>query len=237
MQTLEINWITEGSLDFEYKKYRLLAYLQHCKGEFHSTRLYPPMGELVMHYRHLGSLQSEMSRLRESLPKELKGIDPATGEWMYESPIVNDGALQSVEDIIAFAIPSIQDTLREGQSIFEFAEKNIEINPVGVVPVYHREGYLLLNEHSGNDIGIYEYKHSVITTAQENLQSLSFRYLYTETRSLSNPVENIKQSLARKFNWLPNPATWYCYSKIHLPAHETLLPITKRMLLRMLCRL
>jgi hypothetical protein len=237
MQTLEINWITEGTLDFEYKKYLLLAYLQNCKGEFHSTRLYPPLGELVMHYRNLESLQSEIHKMREALPKELKGIDPTTGEWIYDSTPAQDNAVQAVEEIIAFAMPSIQDTLREGQTIFEFAEKNIEISPVGAVPVYHHEGYLLLQEHPGNDVGIYEYKHSVIAAGNENLQSLAFRYLYTETRSIANPVESIKQSLVRKFHWLPNPATWYCNSKITLPANETLLPVIKRLLLRTLSRL
>ena len=34
MQFLDKNWITENHIDFEYKKYVLLAYLQHVSEHF-----------------------------------------------------------------------------------------------------------------------------------------------------------------------------------------------------------
>ena len=53
MKNLSENWITEGWVDFEYKKYVLLAYLQHVESQVKEGKLYPPLGELVQHYSKL----------------------------------------------------------------------------------------------------------------------------------------------------------------------------------------
>lgn len=191
MQTLKLNWITEGALDFEYKKYLLLAYLQHCKGQFADSRLYPPLAELVSHYRNLEDLRKDLLSLQQQFPKELSGIDAAKAELTYTATEGEDGAIHTLEEIIAFALPNIQEAIVEGRSIFEFVDQHIEISPVGLVPVYHQEGYVLLNVSNTSDVAIYQYKHSVLNSTGEALQSLRFEYLYTETRSLANTVENI----------------------------------------------
>ena len=41
MATLSENWITENHIDFEYKKYVLLGYLQKVKEHFNEQKLYP----------------------------------------------------------------------------------------------------------------------------------------------------------------------------------------------------
>ncbi|MFN9801123.1 MAG: hypothetical protein ACK54P_13990, partial [Bacteroidota bacterium] len=75
MESLPLNWVTEGTLDAEYKKYILLAYLQHCRQRFGETRLYPPLAELVEHYRHLTGLKQGMEGLQERFPRDLTGLD------------------------------------------------------------------------------------------------------------------------------------------------------------------
>jgi hypothetical protein len=41
MEKLKENWLTEGLIDFEYKKYVLLAYLKSVKESFSRVELYP----------------------------------------------------------------------------------------------------------------------------------------------------------------------------------------------------
>ena len=41
MPKLSKDWITEKHIDFEYKKYVLLAYLQEVEKHFEMTSLYP----------------------------------------------------------------------------------------------------------------------------------------------------------------------------------------------------
>ncbi|NEQ51061.1 MAG: hypothetical protein F6K11_13155, partial [Leptolyngbya sp. SIO3F4] len=58
MENLKPDWITEGWIDFEYQKYRLLAYLKWVRKQFDNGTLYPPLTQLLMHYENLLALQS-----------------------------------------------------------------------------------------------------------------------------------------------------------------------------------
>ena len=71
MENLKENWLTEGLVDFEYKKYVLLAYLKHVKDSFKRVELYPILSDLVLHYRNLISLRDSKSLITDRFPKEL----------------------------------------------------------------------------------------------------------------------------------------------------------------------
>jgi hypothetical protein len=43
MNQLNRDWLTQGLIDFEYKKYVLLGYLKTVKGSFSRVELYPFM--------------------------------------------------------------------------------------------------------------------------------------------------------------------------------------------------
>lgn len=231
MKTLDNNWMTEGPMDFEYKKYILLAYLQTCKVHFDETKLYPPLGDLLRHYQNLNELKHGVEQMQQSFPKEFSGFDFKKLQLQYEQHEINDEHIQTITDIVEFALPTIKSTIEDGKLIYEFVEKNIEIMPVGIVPMYNSEGYMLLNEDKTPDVHIYQYQYSVIHTVSENLRSLSLNYLFKEVRSISNSIENIKLSLIKKFKEMPQPATYFCVSKINLPLIETLLPVAKRVMI------
>ena len=59
MKKLEKDWLTSGLIDFEYKKYILLAYLQEVKGNFDSNKLYPHLSDLIFHYQNLLDLKKK----------------------------------------------------------------------------------------------------------------------------------------------------------------------------------
>jgi len=59
MAELKQDWLTDGPIDFEYKKYLLLAYMQHVGQEFDARKLYPKFSELVEHYRNLETLREQ----------------------------------------------------------------------------------------------------------------------------------------------------------------------------------
>ena len=49
MEKLSQDWLTQGLIDFEYKKYVLLAYLKTAKESFGRVELYPFLTDLVFH--------------------------------------------------------------------------------------------------------------------------------------------------------------------------------------------
>ena len=71
MNVLKNNWLTEGLIDFEYKKYQLLAYFKTVKDSFKRVELYPHLADLVFHYRNLVTLKQNKLLLRDAFPKEL----------------------------------------------------------------------------------------------------------------------------------------------------------------------
>lgn len=71
-QRLSDNWITTNHIDFEYKKYILLAYLQHVNDCFEETKLYPALSELVKHYRNLVALRDQKNSLYNKLSRKIK---------------------------------------------------------------------------------------------------------------------------------------------------------------------
>lgn len=75
MGTLSENWLTENLIDFEYKKYVLLGYLQKVKEHFNEQKLYPDFAELIAHYKNLISLKNNATSLESGFKKNIKGID------------------------------------------------------------------------------------------------------------------------------------------------------------------
>jgi benzoyl-CoA reductase/2-hydroxyglutaryl-CoA dehydratase subunit BcrC/BadD/HgdB len=231
MKTLDNNWMTENPLDFEHKKYVLLDYLQHCKHHFDQTKLYPPLSDLLKHYHNLNELKTEFNQIKQSFPKEFSGLDFKKLKLQYEQQLHDDESMQTLNEIVEFALPSIKTTIEDGRMLYDYVEQNIEITPVGIVPVYNSEGYMLLHEDKSHDVHIYQYQYSAIQSPTEKVRALSLQYLFKEVRSLSNTIESIKLNLIHKFKNLPQPATYLCVSRINIPMVETLLPVAKRVMM------
>lgn len=218
-------------MDFEYKKYVLLAYLKSCRESFGEAKLYPPLGSLVQHYQNLSELSRSLEQLQSAFPKDLSGIDLAQLKLEYEHQRMQDESISTLTEIMDFALPSLKHAIEEGKEIYELVEKNLHIQPVGIIPVYNQEGYVLINEDRTNDVHVFQYQHSIVVTSPENLRSLSLKYVCKEVKSLVNTFEQIKLNLIRRFQSMPQPAAYSCISSLHFPLLETLLPVTKRVLL------
>ncbi|MBL7943295.1 MAG: hypothetical protein JNM00_11040 [Flavobacteriales bacterium] len=232
MKSLEVNWITEGVLDAEYKKYILLAYLKHCRESFNATKLYPPISELIGHLEAARKLKVGLEELDEQFPRKVVGLDLSKGKLIREQVAQDDDSLGTIAEIISFAIPGMTEVLEEGKLAYHYAERHIELQPVGVVPVQVQEGYLMLYNDPIPDVHIYQYTSSVLATADENFRTLRVQYIGSELRSIVNTFESIKQTLLRRFSDYPNPATYVCLSHVPLPLEETFLPISKRLLMK-----
>ena len=119
---LEENWLTEGLIDYEYKKYILLAYLKEAKESFGRVELYPWLGDLVFHYRNLLSIRDSKSAIYEAFPKELSLEEMEKLEIRYKPLLEDDSVMKEIENILEFAIPTLQLHLEEGSGIYDYVE-------------------------------------------------------------------------------------------------------------------
>src|SRR5579862_4986534 len=131
MKTLQQNWLTEGLIDFEYKKYILLAYLQDVEKNFNDKKVYPFLGDLVMHYNNLVVLKNSKRIATEQMPKQISRFDFEHFKIHYESLLNDDKCLVEIESIMEFAIPLIDEHLKEGRELYEFVEDKLELQPIG----------------------------------------------------------------------------------------------------------
>jgi hypothetical protein len=232
MKTLPKNWITEGLIDFEYKKYQLLAYLQEADREFQAVKLYPMLSDLIDHHRVLHEVNSGKTQLSNLFPKALNGIDFQNAQLQYEPKVEDGEVMKEITQITEFALPRLANQIEEGKSIYNFVEEQVEFEPVGILPIYNREGFVLMTRESSADVHAFRYKSNILQMAGEKFRSITFWLLGIFQKNLVNTLERLKMQLIREVKELPNPATWRVHSPKVVPIDETLIPLSKRLLLK-----
>lgn len=231
MKSLSKNWFIEDLPDFEYKKYILLAYLQDVQHQFKEQKLYPYLSDLLGHYRNLQAFQQSKQNLFKQFPERIQEIDIENLRIAYEKVMQDDELMQQIEYIVSYSIPQMKSKLDEGRYLFEFVEENMSISPVGILPLYKNEGYLMLKEGK-KDTRVYEYQVSLFEQQNEKYRGVHIRYLQSYKSSLMNTYEHIKRDLIRQNSKLPAPATYVIEMPLEFPLSETVEPVAKRLLIK-----
>ncbi len=228
IKSLSETWFTEGYIDFELKKYTLLAYLQHVNTFFNQNKLYPQLADIVFHYNNIVAFRENRRFLEEQFPKQLTDINIKKLQLVYEKMIEDNEMMQELEDIINYSAEKIKSTIQSGTDIYEFVEAKLTIEPVGIIPLDTSEGYLLICDGRFNTTVAYQYQLTIYEKHDERYRGLRTDFVETWMRSVSNSVENIKAELIRNRRQLPNPAVYNIETSLAYPLEETLLPIAKR---------
>jgi len=230
--TLSETWFMEGYIDFELQKYRLLAYLQEVKQCFNETKLYPQLSDIVFHYNNLVSFQKNKRFLQDRFPKKLDMLDMQKLELVYERMLADNELMRELEHITQYALDKMKGTINEGAEIYEFIEKQLLVEPVGIVPLYKNEGYIFLRYGSYSEVSVYNYNISLFEHKDSRYKGIKMTYVDSRVKNSANTYEQIKLDIIRTFRTLPNPAVYKVEFPLSIPFNETLLPIAKRVLVR-----
>lgn len=124
---LEPNWIVSEPIDFEYKQYQLLGYLQKCNENFENHKIYPDFIELSLHLANIQSLIKEETYFEttkdfinpddEILLKELK---PKRTRNLVNNP--------EIEKILKFSGPQLFEMFQLGKSIWSIVYESASVN-------------------------------------------------------------------------------------------------------------
>lgn len=232
MKTLSETWFADGYIDFELKKYVLLAYLQEVNKYFNENKLYPQLGDIIFHYNNLVAFRENKKYLQEQFPKKLTGIQMEKLQVLYEQIIEDDELMQELEDIINYSTGKMKTAISNGSQIYEFVEDKLTIYPVGLVPLDTNEGYFFLSEGKHRSTFVYQYRLSFFEKHDEKFRAIRTEYVNEWERNIVNTYENIKAELLRANRDLPNPAVYSIETDLSFPLAETLLPVAKRSLVR-----
>ncbi|MBE7177159.1 MAG: hypothetical protein INR69_12180 [Mucilaginibacter polytrichastri] len=232
MDTLSANWFAEGTLDLEYKQYVLLAWLQGVNKHFHRNELYPQLSDLVFHYNNLLAFRKNKQSLYDRFPGRLTEASIEQVRLSYEKMVKDDSLMQQIEEIVHYALPRIDTTLKNGRSLYDEIEASLTILPVGLVPLQTDHGYFFLQRGKSRSLRVYQYSTTLFENTDARYRGISATYIHKYERSLANTPESIKADLIRNRKELPNPAVYHVECRLHIPIEETLLPVTKKCLVK-----
>jgi len=214
MERLRPGWFLHGLWDEEYQRYRLLAYLKHVQVAFFAQRLYPPLSDLIESYEELRSLAQAQ--------QTTAALEDST-DTLYR--------------IIQFSIPKLEESIQEGQQIYDLIERHLQVEVVGLIPLYKAEGYLFLRRGGEKVVRAYRYeirpiqdKEGLVGIRLEPVEEFVFSILAT-------PFTILRERLLKAHKDLPTPLTLVVESPLEVPLQETLLPIIKRNLPRWIAHL
>ena len=231
MKSLSETWFAEGYIDFELKKYTLLAYLQQVNKYFNENKLYPQLADVIFHYNNLVAFRENKKFLQEHFPKKLTGIQLEKLQFLYEQMVDDNELMKELEEIINYSTTTIKRTIKSGTEIYEFIEHKLIITPIGLVPLDINEGYFFLSSGKKNT-KVYHYRLSFFEKHDEKYRSIKTSYVDIWQRSMAQTYENIKYDLIKNNIGISNPAVYSIETELTFPIEETLLPIAKRRLVK-----
>jgi len=232
MKELSKNWFIEGSIDFEYKKYILLDYLQEINRHFDKSKLYPNLTDLIFHYNNLLFFKKNKTMLQQAFPQRLTKADIEAVQLTYQKIVDDDSSMKEIEQIISYAMQKMDPAIQTGKEIYDFVESCLNIDPVGIVPLMPYHGYFSLRNGKDKTHGIYEYQITIFENKDDKYRGINIQYLETYEESITRTPEAVKLDLIRRNQHMPNPAVYYVQSDITFPLEQTLLPVAKRSLVK-----
>jgi hypothetical protein len=223
------DWAFRPAFDLELKQYTLLAYLQRVRARFTEHKLYPHLHELEGHHAALLRLRTIKEELARNIGGEVLGFDPATGMALH-APVEQPEPLDVIDAVIDFALPGLRRTLEHGSDLRQELAAHIRSTPVGILPLYTSEGWLMLR--TGREARVYRYAMPVLRehAAQRQYRSVVTRYVDSYTVSISHTYENIRAELIARSGDLPVPAVFVFEAEAAMPHIETFLPLAKQLM-------
>lgn len=229
-------WITQGILDAEYKEYLLLAWLQKLKAEFRESRLYPALSDLIRKHKELAQLHSELLAGKER--GAAVGLDLKRLRILRQTAGSHEGLDEYLDTLIQRALPHLTLAIEEGKTLYDLIERQLAFTPVGIQPLRLDEGYLILTvgRNQRRSLRAYRFQKSRILRGGEAYVQLKLECVEERMTSRFEPAESVKWRLISKHRDLPQPATFHAHANLAVPVQHSLLPITRRRLLKELTR-
>lgn len=218
---LNTDWFLEPVIDFETKKFQLLAYLQNKQKELASQRLYHSHNELKEKYLALEEVIKSKGRLENAIPKEIENIDWKNLRLVYKEEHFLSEKMNELMDIIYYAYPKINSCRIDFSEEIEKIKNEIQIDVVGILPNYLKDGYIILEQPSGYYLFTYEIQ-AVLDLQGE--KRILHEYLNTYKNTLLYSPNGIKKDILEKKK--NNPAVFVVSCSTEIPIYETLLPLS-----------
>jgi len=232
---LTIDLFTNVQDDLEKRQYVILGALKKISEQFQFYKIYPHLSRLIELRRILKEVIAGIYDLRSKFPKQISKIDWVNRVIEHEVIFTSGTDISSVEDLIEWALPRIENVIEEGVAIYEFVESELTVEQVGILPEYKDEGYLFVPDNQKKSLNLFRFEVSIFQSTHDQYRALKTQFLkYLEQDRIKLSPGSVKLDLIREESELPNPATYAFNTKLDFPFETTIFPVAKRRLMHIL---
>lgn len=186
---LSVDLFTQIQDDYEKRQYIILAELKNISKEFNKNRVYPYLSHLVDLRKVLYEILNQLNKLRSTFPKKLEKVDLVKKKLEYKEISVEGADMAAVEDLIGWALPLIEKTIKEGAAIHVFVENELYVETVGIIPNYKNEGYLFVPDNQKKRLNLFRFEQSVFRSSEDRYRAIKTRFLkYLDQRDRKSVV-------------------------------------------------
>ncbi len=228
-KVLSKDWMIEGLVDFEYKKYQLLSYLKDVEDDFRQQRLYPFFGELVEHYDNLVTFERKREFLMKNFPKEVTVFDFEEWDLVQKKVVEDNNLMKELTKVISYASKQFKKYLQEGQALFEFACKAVKLHYLHGKEADNRtSGYLFCRSDKTNEVKAYQYEVTVFDNNENQFGEIKTR----QVDSIEGNVrpQELKSIFLSRHRIMNNPTMVFVEADMPFPFEQTVFPVIKRKL-------
>ena len=231
MDNLRLENFLSADTDFEINQYKILGGIKGYHSELNKKKIYPALAELINLDSMLEEIFNNKSKLEGSFPKQIVDYDFKDKRIIFEPVDKSSYNMEILFELIEWALPFIKKEIEEAIVLYDFVEKNIEIEHVGIMPLYKDEGYFIITDNKESKLQVHRFECSIFSSKSEKYRSLKTKLVHEVESILENSPESIKLNLIKEYKDLPNPATFICDTDLDFPFSETIFPIAKRKLM------
>jgi hypothetical protein len=231
MNGLTLDTFITSDTDREKNQYKVLGALRWYSNDLNKKKIYPALGELINLAGILEQILEQKSSLNFSFPKEIKEYDLKNKKLIFQSIEKSDPNVEILFELIEWALPKIKEVIDEGIVLYDFVDKSLKIEGVGLLPIYKDEGYFIIPDNLNQKFQVHRFEFSLFASETEKYRSLKTNLLEVINTVIEKTPEAIKLDLIKNYNDLPNPATFFCGTELDFPFDETIFPIAKRKLM------
>ncbi|HMB97622.1 MAG TPA: hypothetical protein VKM36_04015 [Balneolaceae bacterium] len=232
---LTIDLFTNVQDDLEKRQYVILGALKKISEQFQFYKIYPHLSRLIELRRILKEVIAGIYDLRSKFPKQISKLDWVNRVIEHEVIFTSGTDISSVEDLIEWALPRIENVIEEGVAIYEFVESELTVEQVGILPEYKDEGYLFVPDNQKKSLNLFRFEVSIFQSTHDQYRALKTQFLkYLEQDRIKLSPGSVKLDLIREESELPNPATYAFNTELDFPFETTIFPVAKRRLMHIL---
>lgn len=229
---LDTDWVIKDPIDYEHKKYVLLAYFKKVDEILRQDKIYPTFIELSLHLANIQTIIKERSILytdkiiehfdEEILLKDLKvkKIENLSKE--------NDEELDKILKLSSSKFFEYFNLVKSYWSvIYETISISLKKNKKNMIDGF---GYLTYNEKKTNSIYVWEYSISEMAPKLKEFQT-NLKLIYQGNKkslTFNQIIENFSSFEVGKRKNFP---IFEAKTSEEYPLNETLIPLFKRKLL------